>query len=197
MSGGPRPPRRGPPARRGSAILLGVLLIARGRAEGLAQFGNTSQAFLASLAPLVAFPLVGGMLLAIGGDLYAGIVSFLETMCVLLAQPVISEALAGWWGRGDLWLRYATAFNWCQWAIPALASVLVVLLGLLLTLGMPPNWAGPMLLAGLGGYGLWLQWFLGRHALMLSHKRAAILVVLVNLGTAALLLGPRLFLGLG
>ena len=190
MSG--RQPRRGPPA-----ILLGVVLTARGRPEGLAHFPNTPQSFLASLAPLVAFPLVGGLLLVFGGDVHAGIVSFLETLSVLLAQPVISEALATAWGRGHLWLRYATAFNWCQWVIPALASVLVVAIGLLLTLGMPPSWGTPILLALLLGYGLWLQWFLAQNGLALSRGRAAVLVLVVNIGTAALLLVPRLLLGWG
>ena len=190
---GPRGgPRGGPPA-----IMLGIALIARGRAEGFAHFGATPQAFLASLAPLVAFPLVGGMLLALNGEVHAGIVSFLETISVLLAQPVISELVAARWGKGELWLRYATAFNWCQWVIPVLGSLLIVAIGLLVTMGMPSEWGMPLLLGGLGGYGLWLQWFLARHGLALGKLRAGGLVVLVNLGTAALLLVPRLLLGWG
>ncbi len=45
---------------------------------------------------------------------------------------------------------------------------------------------------GLGGYALWLHWFLARHGLALSRFRAALLVVVVNLGTALLVLAPRL-----
>ncbi len=187
---GSRPRRDGPPA-----IVLGIVLIARGRPEGLAQFGATTQAFLASLAPLVAFPLVGAALLAANGEIHAGIVSFLETLSVLLAQPVISELLASVWGRRDQWLRYATAFNWCQWVIPVLGSLLIVAIGLLITLGMPSSWGMPLLLAGLGGYGLWLQWFLAQHGLALGRVRAGLLVLVVNLGTAALLIVPRLLLG--
>ena len=190
MSG--RRPRPEPPA-----ILTGLILLARGRADGFAHFGASPQAFLASLAPLVAFPLVGGLLVALGGHPAEGIVSFLETMCVLLAQPVISEALAERWGRGEQWLRYATAFNWCQWLIPILAGALVVLGGLLLSLGMPPDWAAPLLLAGIIFYALWLQWFLARRGLDISALRAVVLVLLVNLGTAALLLFPRFLAVLG
>ncbi|HTU55249.1 MAG TPA: hypothetical protein VMF62_14890 [Acetobacteraceae bacterium] len=185
-------PRGGPPA-----LVLGIALIARGRAEGFAHFGATPQAFLASLAPLIAFPLVGGLLLALNGEAHAGIVSFLETISVLLAQPVISELIAARWGKGDRWLRYATAFNWCQWIIPVLGSLLIVVIGLLITMGMPSGWGLPALLGGLGGYGLWLQWFLARHGLDLTNLRAFVLVVLVNLGTAALVLVPRLLLGWG
>jgi hypothetical protein len=41
------------------SILVGILRIAYGRADGVGCFGSTPQAFLSSLAPLVAFPLVG------------------------------------------------------------------------------------------------------------------------------------------
>ncbi|HUA78684.1 MAG TPA: hypothetical protein VMA86_13525 [Acetobacteraceae bacterium] len=187
---GRKPRREGPPA-----VLLGIAMIARGQPEGIAQFGDTSQAFLASLAPLIAFPLVGGALLAMNGAVHAGIVSFLETLSVLLAQPVISELLAGWWGRSGQWLRYATAFNWCQWLIPVLGSLLIVVIGLLITLGMPSNWGMPLLLLGVCGYGLWLQWFLAVHGLALGHVRAGVLVLIVNLCTAAILLVPHLLLG--
>lgn len=189
---GLRPRPQQPPA-----ILIGLILLARGRAEGFAHFGNSPQLFLASLAPLVAFPLVGGLLVAFSGNPRGGFLSFLETMCVLLAQPVISEALAERWGRSEQWLRYATAFNWCQWLIPLLAGVLVVLGGILLSFGMPPDWAAPLLLAGIIAYALWLQWFLAWRGLDISAMRAAALVILVNLGTAFLLLFPRLLAAFG
>lgn len=183
---------RSQPRRTAQAILLGVALIARGRAEGIALFGDTPQAFLASLAPLIAFPLVGAFLLALGGKPGGGVLELAESLCVLLGQPVISQVLARLWDRNDLWLRYATAFNWCQWVIPMLASVLIIVMGVLITLGMPPAWAAPVLIAVIGAYGLWLQWFLARQALRLSWPKAAAMVVLVNLGTAIILLVPRL-----
>ena len=48
-------------------IMLGIFRIARGRADGLAQFGGTRRGLPASLAPLVAFPLVGALLMLLGG----------------------------------------------------------------------------------------------------------------------------------
>jgi hypothetical protein len=39
-------------------VLRGMLLCARFRPEGLAQFGDTSGAFLSSLLPLILFPLL-------------------------------------------------------------------------------------------------------------------------------------------
>lgn len=179
------------PRRERPAILTGLSLLAQGRPEGFRHFGSSVQAFLASLAPLVAFPLVGGVLIAASGRPGEGLMSFFETISILLAQPVISEALAERWGRGDQWLCYATAFNWCQWLIPLLAIILLVLGGLLLSFGMPSGLIAPLLLSGIICYALWLQWFLARRGLDISALRAVALVVLVNLGSAILLLFPR------
>ncbi len=122
--------RRGP--RRGN-IVLGMLLLARGKAEGFDQFGYTLQAFLSSLAPLIAVPVVGYLLLAAhggeparaGGELGA-LSDLLATICALLAPAVLSYELAKLWRRQALWLRFATALNWSQWVIPVLASVLLL-----------------------------------------------------------------------
>lgn len=185
-------PRKQPPA-----ILAGLILLARGRAEGFAHFGSSTQMFLASLAPWIAFPLVGSVIVALGGYPAQGFISFLETICVLLAQPVISEALAERWQRRERWLRYATAFNWCQWLLPLLAGILLVPVRMLLSLGLPPDAAALLLLAIVVVYALWLEWFLARRGLEVSGTRAALLVVLINLGTALLLLFPRLIIGFG
>ena len=49
------------------------------------------------------------------------IADLLATVAVLLAPPVLSFEFARLWGRQDHWLRFATAFNWCQWLLPVLA----------------------------------------------------------------------------
>jgi hypothetical protein len=173
-------------------VLLGIARLARGRADGLTQFGDTRKAFLGSLAPLLAFPLVGsGLMMAQGGGLAAA-ADMLATFCVLLAPAVLSHVLARLWDREALWMRFATAFNWCQWAIPAVAAALLLVLGVLIQLGLPNQVAGVVAVLSLTGYGLWLHWFLARHGLRLSGWRALALVVAVNFGTAALAIGPRL-----
>jgi hypothetical protein len=58
--------------------------------------------------------------------------------------------------------------------------------------GMSESAASLLLVGCLGVYGLWLHWFLARNALGLSAFRAVGLVFLVNLGTAVVVLGPRL-----
>jgi hypothetical protein len=175
-------------------ILFGIFRVATGRADGLAQFGDTPEAFLGSLAPLVAFPLVGALLMLGEGEGLAALTDLLATVCALLAPAALSFEVARWWGRAGAWTRFAVAFNWCQWAIPILFVLLVGLAGVLTTLGVPTELALIMVVGGLGGYGLWLHWFLARHGLELSPGRAALLVMGVNLATILLVLGPRLVL---
>jgi hypothetical protein len=189
MKGGPARGAGGAPN-----ILLGVVRLATGRADGLAHFGNTTQAFLTSLAPLIAFPLVGSALLIINGGGLPALSDLLATLCALLAPPVLSWWFARRWQREALWLRFATAFNWCQWAIPVMASALLVVLGVFMAIGLPNRVAGVVAVIGLVSYGLWLHWFLARRGLGLPATRAALFVVCVNLGTAALIVGPRVLM---
>jgi hypothetical protein len=165
--------------------------LARGRVDGLERFGATREAFLASLAPLVAFPLVGGVLMLLGGGGLTALSDLLATLCALVAPPVLSYEVARLWGREAAWPRYATAFNWCQWVIPVIGSLLLVMGGILAGLGLPRASASAGVVFGLVGYGLWLHWFLARHGLGLSGLRAVVMVLGVNLATVALVLGPR------
>ncbi|HEX3405465.1 MAG TPA: hypothetical protein VHT74_34585, partial [Acetobacteraceae bacterium] len=114
-------PARGKAPPRGS-IVVGIMRLARGRADGMLQFGTTREAFLSSLAPLIAFPLVGGVLMLLGGGGFTALSDLFATLCALVAPPVLSFEVARLWGRQAAWLRFATAFNWCQWAIPVLGS---------------------------------------------------------------------------
>jgi hypothetical protein len=188
-------PSKGPHQRRARlGILRGIVRLARGRADGLAQFGDTRQAFLASLFPLIAFPLLGEVLVALRGGT-PSLADLLATLCALLAPPVLSFSLARYWGREALWPRFATAFNWCQWAIPAIAFLLLMVVSLLIALGVPQDAASHLWILGLAGYGVWLHWFLARHALNLTAIRAVVLVVVVNAATVALVVGPLLIAG--
>lgn len=173
-------------------VLLGIVRVACGRPDGLTRFGATRESFLASLAPLIAFPLVGGVLMLLGGAGRDGAAQLLATLCALLAPPVLSFEIARAWGRRPEWLRFATALNWCQWAIPVVAVVLLAILPPLLGAFLSERAAVAATLGAVGCYGLWLHWFLARHGLALSRLRAAALVALVNLGTALLVLGPTL-----
>ena len=183
-------PQRGPRSRPGS-IVIGIVRIARGRADGIEQFGATRDAFLASLAPLIAFPLVGGVLMLLGGGGLAALSDLIATLCALIAPLVLSFEVARLWRRQQFWLRFATAFNWCQWVIPIIGSLLLLAFGVLAALGLPRPVARGGLVLALVSYGLWLHWFLARHGLGLSRLRAMLMVFAVNLATVLLVLGPR------
>lgn len=178
-----------------ASILRGILRVAMGHPDGIAHFAGTVQGFLVSLVPLLSFPTVGTILLLGNGGGLPAIGNLLATVAVLLAAPVLSFEFARRWQREAYWLRFATAFNWCQWLLPLLASVLLIVLGGLLHVGLSDDGATGILVFSLAAYGLWLHWFLARHGLALSPLRAVLLVVGVNLGTALLVLVPRLLIG--
>jgi hypothetical protein len=176
----------------GKSIFVGIFRIAYGRADGIACFGSSSQAFLSSLAPLLAFPLVGaGLAIATEGPRRA-LTGLTMTLCALLTPPIVSYELSRIWHRTDAWIRFATAFNWCEWILPLLAILLMVPLGVAISMGLNEAAASVVLFGCLALYGLWLHWFLARKALALPVMRAVGLVFLVNLGTVAAVMGPRL-----
>jgi hypothetical protein len=184
--------RRGQPRMRN--VPLGIFRVATGHADGIAQFGDSREAFLASLAPLIAFPLVAFVLMLAGGAGLSGLAELLPALCGLLAPLVLSYEGARLLGRAGAWMRFAVAFNWCQWAIPVAAAALILLNGVLMAVGVPET-AGVMLVVGLlAAYGLWLHWFLARHGLALGPVKAALLVLGVNLGTVVIVLVPRLLI---
>jgi hypothetical protein len=185
-----RPSMKARPGRQN--ILRGILLLCRGRAAGFAEMGAGPEAFLSSLAPLIAFPLVGCVLMLAQGKTADGISDFLATLIALLAPPVISQAIARRWGREERWFRFATALNWCQWVLPLLAAVLVLIAGFMVQSGVPMRSAVILLCCVLLAYAFWLQWFLARRGLDLSALRAAGLVLMVNLVTIVLVAGPQI-----
>jgi hypothetical protein len=182
----------------GPNILLALARVARGRADGMPLFPGTTQGFLASLAPLIGFPVALAILMLMGGGGIRAVAGLLGTLCALLVPPVVSFELARLWRRQAAWLRFATAFNWCQWVV-LLVGVVVMMVVMTLASASGAAAAGLNRAADAGliiivGYGLWLHWFLGRHGLQVSRLRAALLVVCVNLGTALVVIGPRLLL---
>ncbi len=183
-------PGRGPsslgPSSLGS-VARALWRLGRGHADGLDGFNATVAGFLASLLPLLLLAL----LMAAGGapDAARGLAG---AVVGLLAPPVLSHALAARWGREREWLRYAVAVNWCQWALPMLFAVLLLLAQLATGGGAGAALAVRVAVLGLIAYWLWLDWFIARHALRIPGGRAALLVFVVSLGSGALVLLPQL-----
>lgn len=174
------------------SVLIGILRIARGRADGIACFGASPRAFLSSLAPLLAFPIVGAALAVASDGPRRALTGLGMTLCALLMPAVLSFELARFWNRGSAWMRFATAFNWCEWILPVVACLALLPVSVAVTAGLTESAASLMLVAFLGGYGLWLHWFLARKALALSGLRAVVLVLIVNAGTVAAVMIPSL-----
>lgn len=178
------PPRR--------SLVVGVARIATGRSDGLQHFGDTSQAFLSSLAPLLALPIAGAIIGIVAGDARQAALNLAMALVAMLTPAVVSYELARLWKRGDQWLRFATAFNWCEWILPVVACLLIVPVSGAVGLGFSPDIAAMAMLLCLAAYGLWLHWFLARKALSLTVGRAAVLVLVVNLVTATAVTVPML-----
>lgn len=172
--------------------LRGALRLALGGRDGILLFGTTARAFLASLAPLIAFPLVGALLLMRWGRFRTGLSFLLFAVIAQVGPAVLSHALAERWGRGALWLRYATAFNWCQWALPAVAFLIILILQLLAGDRLGSEEVSQITLFVVSVYGLWLNWIIARAGLDLSRARAALFVALVNVGVVLMALVPQL-----
>ncbi len=179
----------GAPAR--PSPLQGVLLLARGRGEGIACFRSSPEAFLASLAPLLALPLAGAAILVVRGAVMPAAALVLLAVTTQVAPAVLSHAVARALGREEGWLRYATAYNWCQWANVALMVVLLLVLSGVTGASVPAVVGSPAFGYAVLGYSMWLHWVLARSGLGLSRWRAAGLVLAVSFGTMLLVVGPE------
>jgi hypothetical protein len=159
-------------------ILRGLLLLARGRADGIKEFANTQDAFYASLAPLIAFPLVGAGITAANGDAKLAAIAFLARLCAVLALPLITYEFARLSGHGAFWLRTVAALNWSFWLMVPLLMVAAIFGALLVSAGLPMPHAEGAALALMGFYMLWLNWFTLRSGLQMGGAKAALLTLL-------------------
>ncbi len=181
------------PVRPGQgSILRGIFLLARGRKSGIAEFANTSDALSASLAPLIAFPIVGAGIIAFDGQPKLAAIAVLSRVSGVLALPVITHAYAKLMGREHSWLRTATALNWSFWLLIPLLVLTAFIGAALVTAGIPQIRAEESVIVLLGAYMLWLHWFTVRTGLNISVLRAVGLVVISNFVIGLLTFGPDL-----
>jgi len=177
-------------APRTGNVVRGVLLLARGKAAGIAHFGNSAESFTASLAPLIAFPLVGTVLNVINGAPAEAIIGFLSRLCAVLAVAVITYEFARVTRRESLWLRTATALNWSFWIFIPLLAIAGITGAIMVTAGMPLTTAEDILIGLMATYLLWYHWFAVRAGLNLGVFQAIALVILTNAAIALLTSAP-------
>jgi hypothetical protein len=172
------------------SVLRGIVRLARFRAEGFAEFDTTNRAFLTSLVPLIVFP----VLMQITQGLWTqALFDLFFTIVTLLTPLLVTEFLSRRWGRQALWVRFAVASNWCQWVLPAMLMVVLLVLRIGSHLGLPldGNVIAPCLVV-LALYGIVLQWFLARRGLDLSAGKAVLMVLAADLSTALLVGVPMM-----
>ncbi len=182
MSG---PARHGEPSL--ATIFQGIVGVARGDGEAIRRFGHTERSFLISLVPISLFVLIGSQGAILSGHLGLAALELLASACALLTPPVLSHWFAHRWQRDAAWARFATAFNWCQFALMIFVLVAFSLGGILGGRGIAVGLA-----FALGVYALWLHWFLVGRGLYVSGGRAALVVLSVHVATTASVLVPRM-----
>ena len=177
-------------------ILRGLWRLAKGDAGGIGEFGGGVENFYASLAPLIAFPLVGAAATALQGNWRVALVGFIARLCGVLVLPVMVYEFARIYQREPLWLRTATALNWSFWVLLPVMVVGAFIGGILAQAGLSMVQAEYVTLGIAGLYLLWYRWFTLRAGLAVNGWRAALIVavsgVLVGMFTALPIL-----LGLG
>ncbi len=169
-------------------IFQGVVGIARGDASAFRHFGRTERSFLISLVPIAAFVVIGSQTSILSGQVARALLELLASTCALLVPPVVSHWFAQRWNRADRWLRFATAFNWCQFALMVCVLIAITVGSLFGGRGV-----GVALAFCLGIYALWLHWFLVKQGLVVSSGRAIGVVVCVHVATTLAILIPRAF----
>jgi len=190
-----RRPDTAKPKRPNGRVALGLLLIGTGRQAGFAQFGANADAFLASLAPLLAFLIVLAAALAWSGNALAGLAFFLSAVCDLLAPVVIVDLFCRLWHRRQHWALYANVLNCAQWLMLAALVLLLPLASLTVAAGLSPAAAAGLMIAAFALYAMWFHWFTARHVLDISCGRALLVMLAVVFGTALLLQVPVVLAG--
>jgi hypothetical protein len=169
-------------ARVGTA-LHGAFLLARGRADGLllisappeAEMAVAARSFWAVAVCLPAFLCLHLMDWAGGGMPPAPAQSlsldFMGYIIGWVGFALLSHGLARFMGRGALWPRFITAWNWCN----VVQYLMLVAAGMPALLGLPAPLSQTAWLVAMG-WALWLEWYATRLALSIPGGQAAALV---------------------
>lgn len=176
-------------------ILPGIAKLARGNAKGADEFSNTPESFAASLAPLIAFPLVGAVITALSGDWKMAMLGFLSRLCAVLVLPVLTYEFAKIFGRKGQWLRTATALNWCYWLVLPAVLVAAILATVAIQFGLPMQRMELGMFGLVGLYLLWNRWFVLKSGLQINGWRAALILLVIIVLTAIFSFLPLLVVG--
>jgi len=167
-----------------SLALTGTLRLARGDPGGIACFDASIDGFWRSFRAailcyppyliLLAFPVVLGDGPVVEVDavrFYAA--ETIHFVISWVAFPLVVLPIADFFGRGDRFLVFITAYNWCQVPQTVLFAVVAVLGGMGV---LSPN---AMLSVDLilGIAALAYEWFVARVALAVTGPRASVVIL--------------------
>lgn len=194
MQGRGTPPRPMPGSPGG--IARGMMLLGRGRRDGMGYFSATPDAVLTALAPRVALWLVGGLLTVAQAPTLLSGAKILFSLCLVLAPVVLTQLLARLWAREALWPRYMAAALWCDWLVLFVMLAVVTIVAVLVPAGIGVEHSVLILNGVIFAYNLWLTWFVAWVGLALSMWRALVLVlviasVIMVLGVLSSMLPPH------
>lgn len=187
MSGRSGRPNRSRALGRARDVVRGLLLLGTGRVEGLACFEGSRDGFLAGLSPPVGFLLVIAAILLVQRPTAAAACLILLLLCAVLLPPVVSHAMARLWRCVERWQRYATASIWSNWLVLPAYVPAMLLAAILLRLGVDQAVAVQVMMLLLGGYLLWVQWFITWKGLAIGRLQAALTVLVVTVAPSLLL----------
>ncbi|CAP56073.1 hypothetical protein [Gluconacetobacter diazotrophicus] len=187
---------QGPLPNSAGGIFRGMMLLGRGRREGLNCFGATQDSVLTALAPRVALWLVGALLTLVQAPTGLSGTKILFSLCLVLTPIIVTHQLARLWGREALWPRYMTAALWCDWLVLFVMLIAVAVVAMVLPAGLNAVRSALILNGIVFAYNLWLTWFIARVGLALGVWRAILVVLAVAaailvLGEAAAVLPPH------
>lgn len=170
-------------------ILPGIAKLACGKSKGIDEFSGTIEAFAASLAPLIAFPLVGAVVTGLSGNWKLAILGFLSRLCAVLVLPVVVYEFSRLFKRQDKWVRTAIALNWCFWLVLPAILLAAIVGSISAQAGLSIQRVEVVVLAGVGLYLLWNRWFVLKSGLRIKGWAAALILLtsLVLMGVLSML----------
>ncbi len=170
------------PARkpRSGNILRGFHLLLQGNPGGIEQFGDSTAAFGASLAPLMAFALCTALLFTAQDEIAQGLLLGLLLMSCILVSPVVIEGVARKLQREAYWLVTSTALNWSVWLVVPLFLAATLTEALLALVGLPPPIAAASAVGMIVGFLLYVQWFILKAGLRIAGISAALVLLMMQ-----------------
>ncbi len=147
---------------------------------------------MASFAPWLAVGVVFALLELSAGRPFKGLSMLLQVVCVVLAAPVLSQALLQLWRLEADWLRFATVYVWSQWLPNLLALLLGWVASFALAAGADPHVAVAVPMLAWVVYTIRLNWLVVRTVLGTGWVRTLLLLMWMGAGVSAIVLGPSL-----